>query len=403
MKILVLTNLYPSPIRPFEAPFNQRRFQAMAAHHAVAIIAPIPWTDELKAGMCAAARPPADRHMRRDEICIGHPRYVFTPKILRRWYGHFYKYSVEAVFARTLANFRPDVVLGSWAYPDGWAAVELGHASGLPVAIMVHGSDILVHGRLRGCKERTLEGLHRADCIIAVSRNLARHLEESGIPSAKIRVVYNGIDLEQFRPGPRDEARRRLGLDKHGRIVLFVGNLLPVKGLDVLLDASRILRGRGLEFHLHLVGEGPLRRALSTRIKDEGLGGSVSIVGAKGHGELADWYRSADLTVLPSRSEGLPNVLRESLACGTPFVASNVGGVSEIGDDTCRILVPREDPRRLAEAIEQGLVRWASGRRPSALPRFSTWAESAEAMLRILETVRMKPPLSEVLEETPTS
>ena len=117
-------------------------------------------------------------------------------------------------------------------------------------------------------------------------------------------------------------------------------------------------------------------------------------MGPKLHDELPDWYRAADLTVLPSRSEGLPNVLRESLACGTPFVASDVGGICEIGDETCSILVPPEDPEALAEAIEQGLCRWGSAGRPGIAPRFLTWSESAESLLRILKNPTSASPVA---------
>jgi glycosyltransferase involved in cell wall biosynthesis len=178
--------------------------------------------------------------------------------------------------------------------------------------------------------------------------------------------------------------------------------MVPVKGLDVLLDACAILRGHGLEFRLYLVGDGPLRPSLGARIEAEGLQRSVAIVGPKGHDELPDWYRSADLTVLPSRSEGLPNVLRESLSCGTPFVASAVGGVGEIGDESCRLLVPPEDPPALAQAIERGLSLWGPPGRPTSVPQFLTWEESADALLEILEASRTRRPVPICMRERPS-
>ena len=110
----------------------------------------------------------------------------------------------------------------------------------------------------------------------------------------------------------------------------------------------------------------------------------VTFAGPKLHDELPDWYRAADLTVLPSRSEGLPNVLRESLACGTPFVASNVGGINEIADPRFGLLVPPEDPEALADAIAQALARW--GGQAAAIPsEFQSWKEAASALVRIME------------------
>src|SRR5208282_679085 len=152
--------------------------------------------------------------------------------------------------------------------------------------------------------------------------------------------------------------------------------MVPVKGLDILLRACVRLRTRDVDYHLYLIGDGPLQRELTAQTEVGGLFKHVTFVGPKLHDELADWYRAADLTVLPSRSEGLPNVLRESLACGTPFVASDVGGICEIGDESCSILVAPDDPQRLADAIAQGLERW-SGRSAPIQRRFDSWEASA--------------------------
>jgi glycosyltransferase involved in cell wall biosynthesis len=161
--------------------------------------------------------------------------------------------------------------------------------------------------------------------------------------------------------------------------------MVPVKGLDVLLAACSTLRQRQVDFRLYLVGDGPLREPLQRDCRALGLKGMVTFVGTLLSDELADWYRAADFTVLPSRSEGIPNVLRESLACGTPFVASDVGGIPELADGSDSILVAPGDPRSLAEAIEQGLAKWGS-RAPKAPPRFLSWPESAASLTRIIES-----------------
>ena len=131
------------------------------------------------------------------------------------------------------------------------------------------------------------------------------------------------------------------------------------------------------------MGDGPLRRELVALTEAQRLSAHVTFVGPKLHEELPDWYRAADLTVLPSRSEGLPNVLRESLACGTPFVASDVGGITEIADPIYSLLVPPEDASSLANAIIQALAQWG-GKIRSIPPRFQSWEESANALVEIM-------------------
>jgi glycosyltransferase involved in cell wall biosynthesis len=131
-----------------------------------------------------------------------------------------------------------------------------------------------------------------------------------------------------------------------------------------------------------------LRSSLQAAAATLGLSDIVSFVGSRAHDQLPDWYRAADLTVLPSRSEGIPNVLRESLACGTPFVASRVGGIPEIATEPCLRLVPPGDAAALADAIAASLA----ARGESAPTTCSTsWTESAEALVRILKPLADRP------------
>ena len=124
-----------------------------------------------------------------------------------------------------------------------------------------------------------------------------------------------------------------------------------------------ILQSRSIDPHLYLVGDGPLCRDLVARAVALGVSARVTFAGPKLHDELPEWYRAADLTVLPSRSEGLPNVLRESLACGTPFVASNVGEINEIADSRFSLLVPPKDPSPgRCDRAGSGSLGWASRR-----------------------------------------
>ena len=355
MRILALTNLYPNPFQPHRATFNRQQLRALAARHPVAVISPIAWTDELAARRAGAAPLPPGRKVTIDGITVEHPRYLFPPKVLRGRYGHFFRRSVSPAFRRALAEFGPDLVFAPWAYPDGWAAVDLGHRAGLPVAIKVHGSDILGLDAYPGRRRRTAEALGRADAVIAVSRDLAARVIGLGADPARVRVVSDGIDRDLFHVGPRDEARRRLGLDDGGPIALFIGNLAPVKGLDILVDACARLVREGVRFRCFLIGQGPLRPALQREVSRLGLGETVTLLGPRPHDQLPDWFRAATVFVLPSRSEGVPIVLLEALACGTPFVASRVGGVPEISHLGPSRLVPPQDAEALAEALREGL------------------------------------------------
>ena len=179
-----------------------------------------------------------------------------------------------------------------------------------------------------------------------------------GADPGRVRVIYDGIDTELFHPGPRDAARARLAreLELRGPVVLYIGNLVPVKGLEVLIDAFARLAGQGVDFTGLLIGQGPLRSRLEDQVARRGLRDRVKLLGPRPHDRLPDWYRAADLFVLPSYSEGVPVVLLEAAACGTPFVASRVGGIPEVAHLVASRLAPAGDATALAEAIWAGLA-----------------------------------------------
>jgi glycosyltransferase involved in cell wall biosynthesis len=355
MRILTITNLYPNPFQPQRATFNRQQVRALAAKHDVSIIAPISWTDELSARRSGSTPLPAGRRMERDGIPVEYPLYVFTPRVMRGWYGRFYRWSIGPAFRRALTTFHPEIVFATWAYPDGLAAVDLAHRAGLPVVLKVHGSDILQLKHHPSRRHGTTESLKRADRVVAVSRDLARRVVELGADPARVHVVYNGVDATVFKPGDRNEACQRLGLDPARKTLVYIGNLLPVKGVDVLIETCGLLTARGLDFDLQVIGKGPLRTSLETRANQLGLGNRVHFHGVIAHELLPDWFRAASAFVLPSRSEGVPNVLLEAAACQTPFVATAVGGVPEISHLGASRLAPPEDPHALANAIEEVL------------------------------------------------
>lgn len=358
MRILTLTNLYPTPFHPTRATFNRQKIRLLATRHPVAVIAPILWTEEWASWCKGGASMPRGRRVVCDGITVDHPRYLYPPKVLRGWYGHCFRESVRPAFRRALTEFHPDLVFAPWAYPDGWAAVELGHRAGLPVVIQVHGSDILGLSRHPRRSRGTVEALRRADGVVAVSQDLRERVVALGADPDWVRVIYDGVDAALFHPGRREEARTRLSreLDLQGPVVLYVGNLLPVKGLEILIDALARLAGQGVAFTGIVIGQGPLRSRLADQVARRGLRDRVKFLGPRPHEQLPDWYRAADLFVLPSYSEGVPVVLLEAAACGTPFVASRVGGIPEIAHLNSGRLVPAGDAAALAAAIRGGLV-----------------------------------------------
>lgn len=214
-----------------------------------------------------------------------------------------------------------------------------------------------------------------------------------------IVVIPGGVDLERFRRVRPALARARLGLDPHAPLVLFVGRLQPLKGVDLLLEAfARLPRftGRAAEARLLVVGgmPGGARRSVEERQAQRllrhaaqlGIANRVHFVGAVQQEHLPLYYNAADVTVMPSTYESFGLVALESLACGTPVVASRVGGLTTIVRDRENgFLIPWRDPllfaERIARLLDDPPLRRAMGRAASLAARHYAWTAIADRML----------------------
>jgi len=352
MRILFLSNDFPSPWLPTNGTFNFELARALGRQNDVQVVAPIPWINELT----AKSPPPLNSWLKRaetrDGIRIQYPTYYYTPKIGRLWYDRFLWHSLRSTLQKTARHFRPEAVIGYWTHPDGTVAVKYARQIGAAAFVMVGGSDVLVQARESTGRRRLIsETLRAADGVFAVSDDIRRHVIELGVPAERVHLAYRGVDRQQFSPGDKMAARARLGVSHKLPLFLWVGRMEPVKGLEVLVQAAGRLRQQGRAFELALVGEGSERSRLEQSVSTLGLGETVRLTGPVDHANLPDWYRAADWTVLTSRSEGVPNVLLESHACGTPFIATRVGGIPEITVAGIDRIVPPSNPEEFAEQM----------------------------------------------------
>jgi glycosyltransferase involved in cell wall biosynthesis len=347
MKLLFVSNLFPNAAEPTRGMHNAQQVAALAKRCDINVVAPMhhPVPDEIWRG-----------------IPVAHPRFVHVPLLSRPLNGW--------LFARAIApnvegeNF--DVVLVNWAYPDAYGVMLLAQRRGFPFATTVQGSDVNVFFRNPTRKRQILRALRASRCVFCRSKALRETLAAEGVTAT---TVYNGIDRERFRPLDRAEACRKLGLEPDGRRILFVGNLLPVKGPTVLAKATKQLQDVDLIF----VGSGPEKITMGR------------CLGARPHDEIPLWMNACDLLCLPSLNEGLPNVALEALACGLPVVASRVGGIPEIVRDGANgFLVPPSAPDALAEALCRALAtKWDRDVIRASVSRFD-WDVNARTVLDTL-------------------
>ena len=186
----------------------------------------------------------------------------------------------------------------------------------------------------RGLKSRYTIDRIVGRCVthyIAVSEANGRYLaEQKGLPPQKISIIHNGSDLKRFRRARSKSASKReiLGLRKEELVLLVAGRLEPQKGHSILLNALPQVRQAFPTVRTVFAGEGALVRQLQQQARDLGLRGAVDFVGFQSN--MEDWFSVADITVLPSFYEGLPLAAIESLATGTPVIATAVDGTPEI-------------------------------------------------------------------------
>ncbi len=179
----------------------------------------------------------------------------------------------------------------------------------------------------------------------------------------RVVTVPPGVDLEVFTPGDASDARRRLGLPARAHVLLFVGRIQPLKAPDVLLNAAADLLARRPELRDDLViavvggpsGTGLAHpHLLDALAHDLGIADVVRFAPPVAQPQLADWYRAADVTVVPSYNESFGLVAIESQACGTPVIAASVGGLrTAVADGTSGVLIDGHDPRDYAQVIER--------------------------------------------------
>ena len=370
MHILLFSSVYPQPGDPARGIYCRNLLKAVVnPAHQVRVVAPYPWTARLghAFGRGARAEKSGDPGPETD-----HPTFYDPPCILKRMHGRLMWASARGAIRRVIRDgFRPDCVLSYWTYPDGEAARRAGDELGVPVALIVGGSDVLLLGRQPLAHRRLfIDVLKSVDEVQVVSSDLRSHVIGLGIDPDRVHESFQGVDLVRFSPGDRREARLRLGLPVDVPTLVWVGRMVPVKALDVLLRACAGLQTLGVPFRLCLVGDGPLRKPMEALALELGLEDLVTFTGACPQDELPDWYRAGDLAVLSSLSEGIPDVLREAQACGRPFVATRVGGIPEISDPATSRLVEPGSPSALTGAIRE-LLGSQPARRAGRRRRFS--------------------------------
>ncbi len=218
-----------------------------------------------------------------------------------------------------------------------------------PYAVWGQGFDVYFPWRFK----KTISKLvfKNADVVIAQTENMKKHMQE--IFNREVFIIPNGIDVEKFKNSPAKEMIRNiLGLDNSNRVIIFVGNLRPVKGVKYLIQAMSTIVQKEVNARLILVGKGQQSDYLKNLAKEFRLEKYVIFVEEVPHEKVPEYLTASDIFVLPSLSEGFSIVSMEAMASGLPIIATKVGVLPEIIEEGVNgFLIESEEPRKIAEKV----------------------------------------------------
>jgi teichuronic acid biosynthesis glycosyltransferase TuaC len=343
IRTLLFSSLYPSSVRPGHGIFVETRLRELLSSGQIQtkVVAPVPWffsTSDRFGEYARMARTPTRETY--NGVDVLHPRYFLPPKVGMNIAPFTMAMGAMPAIQRLLDDgYDFDVIDAHYYYPDGVAAALLARRFNKPFTVTARGTDINLIANYWLPRKMMQWASCRAFASIGVSQALIQVMGKIGMPPTRLMMMPNGVDLDRFHLQPQAEMRAVLGWQV-GPTLLSVGNLVENKGHHIAIKALTHLSN----FRLVIAGEGPERQALQALANQTNVASRVQFLGRVEQDQLAKCYNAADILVLASSREGWPNVLLESMACGTPVVATMVGGVPEIvtSESAGRLMATRD-------------------------------------------------------------
>ena len=377
MRILTLSTLFPAAPRPNFGIFVERQCAALSAvrDFAVTVINPIgiaPWPLSLFGQQAVLRGLPFEEEW--GELTIYRPRFTAIPRIGGRFNPTMIANAVLPLARRLHAETPFDLIDAEFFYPDGPAAMRLSKQLGIPFTIKARGADIHHWGSQPGCAEQVIEAADRATGLLAVSGALKADMVKLGMAADKITVHHTGLDQSRFVPRDRTSEKARLGIA--GPLILCVGALISRKGQALLIAAFPYLP----DATLMLAGHGESEADYRALADSLGVADRVRFMGSVPHDDLPALFAAADIMALVSASEGLANAWVEALACGTPIVASDVGGIRELIKTAEAGRIVERNPEAIAAAISELLANPPAPDAVAASVSAFSWDENARQL-----------------------
>ncbi|MBF0621265.1 MAG: glycosyltransferase family 4 protein [Magnetococcales bacterium] len=387
LKILTFSTLFPNKIQKTHGIFVQTRLGYLRQSGQIdsRVMAPVPWfpwSHSRFGDYGQFAKISAQDHCL-DNVPVSHPRYPVIPKIGMSAAPMLMALSVAKSLFHIHKNIFPfQVIDAHYFYPDGVAAAWLGKQLGVPVVITARGTDINLIPKYALPRRMIKWAAEHSAGMITVCAALKESLVELGIDARKVTVLRNGVDLVRFQPGDRQQARQALSLTR--RTLLSVGHLITRKGHDLAIKALMDLP----DTDLLIAGSGPEENSLRALADQCQVSDRVRFLGALPQEQLPDCYRAADALILASSREGWANVLLESMACGTPVVASNVWGTPEVvTNQAAGVLMPERSPAGVTAGVNTLFLNKPNSSETRHHAEQFSWQDTTDGQLALFRSI----------------
>lgn len=355
MRVLTISTLFPRPTSPGFGRFVALRVRELARLCDLTVAAPVPrFNVHGETSDAPLPNPLAGG------LDVHYLRWFNVPGFASTHPGAIAKKVVS--WARDQHKTKPfSVIDAQYGYPDSPVARQISEALGIPYVVTLRGSEV-EHAQDTDRRAALSLSFQRAAAIIGVSKRLADFAVSLGADRAKTHVVPNGVDTSIFYPRNREELRAQLGLDRGAFHVLTAGHLIKLKGHHHAVRALMPIHGRNINARLWIAGglgqRSSYEWAIRAAVEENGLVDNVTFLGDLAPEKLADYMAAVDVFCLASSREGWPNVVQESMACGTPVVAFDVGAAPEmLPSEDYGFVVPPDDIDMLTGALQRSFIR----------------------------------------------
>ena len=373
-KLLMFTNIFPYPWAESRGRFNNILHQHLDEHIPIEVLVPVPFVEFFKH---------LSKIINNKDSRVSYFPFFYLPGLFRALNPFFMVFSIIVAVRPLVKLLRHKQVFCSWGYPDAPGLAMLQPFCRFKLYVHCLGSDINVHMNYRVRKFLLKNAFERSEVVFTVSEDLRSKVLAIS-PSSTVHTVYNGVDFEQFKI---KSSVSQANSDKHNSSInlLFIGNLIKEKGVVELANVYPRLKQTFPKLTLTVVGQGPLKSALESKLQQWLSSSDVSFTGALSHDKVAEHLSHSGVLVLPSYSEGVPNVIMEAVASGVPVVATKVGGIPEIVNSENGTLIPAKDENALYDGICSLLSKeW----RPEAIRQSVlqyTWKNKVNLILEQLD------------------